>query len=96
VQTNTTTASQSEHQDVWAIARNLQKGVRDGSVTVLQKFLAAQNKGSAAQTLATTGATGYFGTQTRAALAEFQAAVGISPASGNFGPITRAYIQAHY
>ncbi len=30
------------------------------------------------------------------ALAEFQASVGISPALGNFGPITRAYLKSNY
>lgn len=40
------------------------------------------------------GATGYFGPQTLAAVARFQRAEGISPASGNFGPLTRARIRA--
>lgn len=34
-----------------------------------------------------------FGPQTRAALARFQKSVGITPALGNFGPITRGYIN---
>lgn len=37
--------------------------------------------------------TSYFGPATRAALAQFQAWAGISPAVGYFGPITRAYIN---
>ena len=40
------------------------------------------------------GATGYFGTQTQAAVAAYQAANGISPAAGYFGPITRAKVNA--
>jgi peptidoglycan hydrolase-like protein with peptidoglycan-binding domain len=40
------------------------------------------------------GATGYFGTQTQAALAKYQAANGIAPAAGYFGPITRAKVNA--
>lgn len=40
------------------------------------------------------GATGYFGAQTKAALASYQTAKGIVPAVGYFGPITRASIAA--
>jgi peptidoglycan hydrolase-like protein with peptidoglycan-binding domain len=36
--------------------------------------------------------TGYFGSLTQAAVIKFQSAYGISPASGRFGPITRATI----
>ncbi len=75
-----------------ASARNLTLGSRGTDVTSLQQFLIIANKGSAAQFLADAGATGYFGLLTRAALAEYQAAVGISPAAGYFGPITRAQI----
>jgi hypothetical protein len=83
-------------QQIQTVAGNLGTGSRDNNVAILQGFLASQNKGSAAAVLAKVGATGYFGVLTRAALAEFQASVGISPALGNFGPITRAYINAHY
>jgi hypothetical protein len=83
-------------QQVQTITDNLGTGSRGNNVAILQTFLASQNKGSAAAVLAKVGATGYFGALTRAALAEFQASVGISPALGNFGPITRAYINAHY
>ncbi len=75
---------------------NLTQGSSGKDVTILQQFLIAQNKGSSAQALASVGATAYFGSLTRRALAEFQADVGISPALGNFGPITRAYLGAHY
>jgi peptidoglycan hydrolase-like protein with peptidoglycan-binding domain len=74
---------------------NLGKGSRNNDVITLQQFLISQNKGPAAAALANVGATAYFGAITRAALAEFQASVGISPALGNFGAITRAYINAH-
>lgn len=83
-------------QQVRAIATNLGNGSRGNNVTVLQQFLISQNKGAAAQALAKVGPTAYFGVLTRAALAEFQAKVGISPALGNFGAITRAYLSAHY
>jgi photosystem II stability/assembly factor-like uncharacterized protein len=39
--------------------------------------------------------TNLFGALTRDALAKFQAAKGISPAAGFFGPLTRAYVNAH-
>ncbi len=83
-------------QQVRAIAVNLVEGIRSNDVTVLQQFLISQNRGASARTLASVGATGYFGPLTRAALAEFQSQVGISPALGNFGPITRGYVSAHY
>jgi hypothetical protein len=82
-------------QSVKAIATNLGQGSRDNDVTTLQQFLISQNKGPAAGALANVGATAYFGALTRAALAEFQANVGISPALGNFGAITRAYLKAN-
>lgn len=82
-------------QQVKAIAVNLVEGIRSNNVTTLQQFLISQNRGSSARTLATVGATGYFGHLTRAALAEFQIQVGISPALGNFGPITRGYLSTH-
>jgi len=83
-------------QQITTPATNLGIGSRGSDVATLQQFLIAQNKGSAAQALANAGATGYFGTLTHAALAEFQSSVGISPALGNFGAITRAYLGAHY
>ncbi|GMU74363.1 MAG: hypothetical protein AMXMBFR44_5600 [Candidatus Campbellbacteria bacterium] len=72
--------------------RNLTVGDDGGDVLALQNFLIAQNKGPAAQALAAHGATGYFGPLTRAALAEYQAALKIDPAVGYFGPITRGVI----
>ena len=41
------------------------------------------------------GETTMFGAATKAALAKFQASVGISPAAGFFGPKTRAYVESH-
>lgn len=90
-----TSASNSFGQQVRSFSKNFWKGVRDNEVKTLQEFLIAQNKGPAAQALAKITTTTYFGEMTRAAVAEFQASVGISPASGNFGPITRAYISSH-
>lgn len=83
-------------QQVRTIAMDLMTGSRDNNVNILQQFLISQNKGPSAQALGKNGATMYFGPLTRAALAEFQATVGIKPALGYFGPITRAYIMANY
>lgn len=62
-------------------------GSTGSEVTALQNFLMSHG-----QTIAA-GATGYFGTQTQAALAAWQAANGVSPAAGYFGPITRAKVN---
>ena len=67
---------------------NLKKGSKGADVTALQTFLMAHGETIAA------GATGFFGGQTKAALAGFQAANSISPAVGFFGPKTRAAVNA--
>jgi len=81
-------------QQIRAIAVDLNTGLRNDNVRVLQQFLIAEDKGVAARALAEVGATSYFGSLTRAALAEFQAQAGIRPAAGYFGPITRNYINS--
>jgi len=91
---NTGTTAVSEGQ-VKGITADLQEGSSGNNVTTLQQFLISQNSGPASQALAEAGTTSYFGILTRAALAEFQAKAGISPALGNFGPITQAYLNAH-
>lgn len=73
--------------------RDLTVGARGQDVTWLQQFLMSKIIGPAARALEAVGATGYFGTLTRAALAEYQSAHGITPAKGYFGPKTRAYIS---
>lgn len=73
--------------------RDLTIGSQGSAVVALQTFLISENSGSAAAQLASAGATGYFGTITQRALAEYQARVGISPASGYYGPLTRSYIE---
>lgn len=96
VQQGSLPSASSFGQQVKTIATNLSKGSGGSDVIILQQFLISQNKGSAARSLANVGATGYFGVLTRSALAEFQAQAGISPAIGNFGPITRAYVDTNY
>lgn len=80
-QTATATANAS-------FSRDLTIGSTGADVTALQNFLIKEGYAIAA------GATGYFGGQTQAALAKYQAANGITPAAGYFGPITRAKVSA--
>ncbi|MEK7602603.1 MAG: peptidoglycan-binding protein [Patescibacteria group bacterium] len=67
---------------------NLTVGSRGADVSALQAWLIAGGYSIPA------GATGYFGAQTKAAVAAYQAAKGISPAVGYFGPLTRASVNA--
>ncbi|MDQ5927722.1 MAG: hypothetical protein QG633_160 [Patescibacteria group bacterium] len=73
--------------------RDLDVGMSGPDVTALQDFLITQKNGPLTLQLATNGATGLFGPLTQAALAEYQASVGITPAVGFFGPVTRVYIN---
>lgn len=75
---------------------NLAFGSQGTSIQTLQQFLIDQAKGPAAIALRDHGTTQNFGKLTKAALAEWQNAVGVIPAFGNFGPITRAFISSHY
>jgi hypothetical protein len=78
-----------------SFARNLSYGMTGNDVKALQSLLIKGNAGPAARRLAAHGATTNFGPLTKAALIEFQKSVGIKLASGYFGPITRAYVNAH-
>lgn len=71
-----------------AIPAPLTMGATGANVTALQNFLI-----SAGQVIPA-GATGYFGGQTQSALAAWQAANGVSPAVGYYGPITAAAMAA--
>lgn len=84
---------QGECRAAAAPSRDLWFGIRHADVTWLQEFLIEKLKGKAAEALKAAGATGYFGSLTRSALAEFQAANGITPAHGYFGAKTRAAIE---
>jgi hypothetical protein len=64
-------------------------------VWALQAFLSIDGAGPASTKLASVGSTGDFGPITASALAEYQKSVGVTPASGYFGPITSAYITSH-
>jgi hypothetical protein len=63
-------------------------GSQGANVTALQNALLAAGQSIPA------GATGYFGSQTQAALAAWQAANGVAPAVGYYGPITKAAMDA--
>ena len=71
-----------------AYSSNLTIGSSGADVTTLQNWLISKGFSLSA------GATGYFGSQTQAALAAFQSANGISPAVGYFGPVTMAKVNA--
>ncbi len=77
-------------------ARSITVGGRGEDVKALQRFL--NSKGFTVSPIGD-GSIGkettYFGLKTRSALARFQASVGIKPAVGYFGPITRKYILEH-
>jgi peptidoglycan hydrolase-like protein with peptidoglycan-binding domain len=79
-----------------AAAYNFQNDLTMGStgndVVELQKFLLAS--GFSIPALTSGGAAyGYFGSQTRAAVAAYQSAHGITPPVGYFGPKTRAVVN---
>lgn len=74
---------------------DLDIGSSGAAVVALQNYLIQAASGVAAARLAGAGATGAFGIITKAALVEFQMSVGISPASGYYGPVTRSFIAAH-
>jgi lysophospholipase L1-like esterase len=79
----------------YTFTRDLELHDSGADVEALQSFLNAHGSpiaptgpGSAGQE------TDYFGSATYAALARFQAAHGITPASGYFGPLTRAAVAS--
>ncbi|MGC9968192.1 MAG: peptidoglycan-binding domain-containing protein [Minisyncoccia bacterium] len=73
----------------YSFTRDLTVGSRGDDVTALQQLLI--NRG---YLTAVSAPTGYFGSLTQAALGKFQAASGISPTAGYFGPKTRAFVNS--
>lgn len=67
-----------------SFSQNLTVGSKGDDVTCLQNTLISAGH------LAAGYNTGYFGNLTKAAVVKWQSSVGISPASGFFGPISRA------
>ncbi len=79
---------------VYNFTKNLTVGSVGDDVRSLQNFLIQQNKGPAGQSLSDNGSSGYFGNMTKAALAEYQESMGITPSVGYFGPKTRNQINS--
>lgn len=80
-------AADAQTTATYTFTRDLTIGSTGADVTALQTWLLARGYSIPA------GATGYFGTQTRAAVSAYQAANGIYPTAGYFGPITRAHVN---
>lgn len=74
---------------------DLALGSKGNDVVRLQLYLIAKNTGPYAVRLAQASATGNFGAMTQSALIEYQASVGISPADGYYGVVTRARVEAN-
>ena len=75
--------------------RSLTLGSTGDDVKALQQYLNAQGYAVASSGAGSPGnESSYFGSLTQAALARFQAANGVSPAVGYFGPITRSKIAS--
>lgn len=68
---------------------------RGADVQALQEFLIAQAIGPAAAKLKAHGVSQVFGFLTYNGLVELQEKAGIRPASGYFGPKTRAWVNAN-
>lgn len=79
----------------YAFTRTHQQGDSGGEVMWIQQFLNSHGAQIAATGAGSPGnETSYFGALTKAAVAKWQAANGVSPAAGYWGPITRAKVAA--
>jgi len=74
----------------YAFTKNLTVGSKGADVTALQQILI-----NGGYLTAVSAPTGYFGSATQKALAAFQAAKGITPSAGYFGPKTMAYLASN-
>ncbi len=76
--------------------RDITVGATGDDVKSLQVYLNGHGHMVASMGAGAPGSeTMTFGGATKAALMKFQTSVGITPATGYFGPKTRAYIAAH-
>jgi len=82
------TTTSSTGSTTYDFTSNLTVGSTGSAVTALQTFLIGQGD------LVLATPTQYFGAKTQAALAKFQAANGITPSVGYFGPKTRAFVNS--
>ena len=79
----------------FAFTMTHQMGDTGGEVMQIQKFLNSHGAQVAASGAGSMGnESSYFGALTRAAVAKWQAANGVSPAAGYWGPITRAKVAS--
>ncbi len=79
----------------YTFTRDLTMGSKGDDVKALQQFLNSKGYKVAASGAGSPGSeTTTFGSLTKAALAKYQAAVGISPTAGYFGAKTRAYVAS--
>ena len=89
------TAAQGATTVSYNFTKDLTLGSKGNDVKALQQFLNANGYQVAASGAGSAGnETTYFGSLTKAALAKYQAAVGISPTAGYFGAKTRAYLAS--
>jgi hypothetical protein len=95
VSTSTSATSATVATPSSQFTRDLKLGLTGSDVKQLQAYLISQNAGTAARALKAHGTTKNFASLTKAALIEFQKKVGIAPAQGYFGPVTRAYVNSH-
>jgi hypothetical protein len=87
--------AQGQQATSYNFTRDLTVGSKGADVKALQQFLNSSGYKIAASGAGSPGSeTETFGSLTKAALAKYQAAVGLSPAAGYFGPKTRAYIAS--
>ncbi|HWO07659.1 MAG TPA: peptidoglycan-binding domain-containing protein [Candidatus Paceibacterota bacterium] len=87
--------SSSSGSGCYAFTMTHQMGDNGGEVMQIQKFLNSHGAQVAASGPGSPGnETSYFGALTRAAVAKWQAANGVSPAAGYWGPITRAKVAS--
>ncbi|MGB7957757.1 MAG: peptidoglycan-binding domain-containing protein [Minisyncoccia bacterium] len=84
-----TSSTQTTTTSSYSFTKDLTLGSSGADVTALQQLLIS--KGSLT---AVSAPTGYFGALTQKALASWQAANGIAPAVGYFGPKTRAFVNS--
>lgn len=79
----------------YSFTRSLTIGSTGADVKALQQWLNANGYAVSATGVGSAGnESTYFGAKTKAALAKYQAAKGISPAVGYFGPVTRASLAS--
>lgn len=79
----------------YQFTKNLTLGSTGADVKALQQFLNAKGFTVSASGAGSVGnESTYFGVKTKDALAKYQAANGITPAVGYFGPVTRAKVNS--